>query len=348
MKMFQTPALYTPPAVSGNYMKIKPMKTTRLFAFLIILFSCNFTEKNQEKVFEFFKNDIYKGDFIPLDTILIDLNYNEILDSIFLFKEKEWNDPGDFQKMVISFDSKVKMVFYNTGDWIEKPEFKKVSESKSLLFIDGYAYASSPQNYTIIDINESNPKIVLKKELEIIEIKDINKDGTNEIVGIENYSECYKDFDSISNICTYAPFYVYDYTNDTLVLNEKLTEEYNLENYVGYFGLYDTYSRYEIVMPYYSYRDKVKPFFVNMVGRKLPESSLRLLKEEELFNYTKAELRILRNEIYAFHGYTFDSKDLIEYFETQSWYKPIGKDVIENMNIYEKQNVDLILKLENK
>lgn len=322
------------------------MKTILFFAFLIILSSCNYSEKNQEKTFEFFKNDIYKGDFIPQDTMLIDLNYNNILDSIFFFKEKNWNDPGDFQKMVISFDSKVKMVFYNTGDWIRKPEFKKISESKRLLFIDGYAYASSPQIFTIIDINESNPIVVLKKNIDIVEIKDLNKDGTNEIIGIENYSECYKDFDSISSICTYAPFYVYDYANDSLTLNETLTQEYNLENYVGYFGLYDTYKRYEIVTPNNSHQDKVKPFFVNMIGRKLPESSLRPLKEEELLVYTKAELRILRNEIYAFHGYTFDSQDLIEHFNTQSWYKPIGKEVIENMNKYEKQNINLMLKLE--
>lgn len=323
------------------------MKAIRLFPFLLILLSCNFTEKNQEKVFEFFKNDIYKGDFIPLDTILIDLNGNKRLDSIFLFKEKEWNDPSDFQKMVISFDSKIKMVFYNTEDWIGKPEFKKISESKSLLFINGYAYASSPQTYTIIDINEQHPKIVLKRGFDIVELKDLNNNGSNEIIGFEYYSECYKDFDSISSICSYAPFFVYEYANDTLVLNEKLTEDYNLENYVGYFGLHRN-SRYEIVMPNYNYREKVKPFFVNMIGRKLPESSLRLLKEEELLNFTKAELRLIRNEIYAFHGYTFDNKDLIEYFESKDWYKPISKEVIENMNKFERQNVDLILKLENK
>jgi hypothetical protein len=324
------------------------MKIIRFSALLIILFSCNSIEKNKTTFYEFFKNDIYKGDFIPYDTILIDLNDNKTLDSIFLFKEKKWNDPGDFQKMVISFDNKTKMVFYNTGDWIGKPKFKKISNSKSLLFIDGYAYASSPQTYTIIDIDELNPRIVFKNHLEIVEIKDLNNDGINEIIGFEYYSECYKDYDSISSICSYAPFYVYEYSNDTLALNEGLTEEYNLENYVGYFGLYDKNNRYEIVIPNFNYREKNKPYFLNMIGRKLPESSLRPLKEEELLNYTKAELRIIRNEIYAFHGYIFDSQDLVEYFDSQNWYKPISKEVIENLNKYEKQNIDLILKLENK
>ena len=39
------------------------------------------------------------------------------------------------------------------------------------------------------------------------------------------------------------------------------------------------------------------------------------LDQSDLFWYTKPQLRLLRNAIYAFNGYLFKSPDLIEFFE---------------------------------
>jgi hypothetical protein len=58
-----------------------------------------------------------------------------------------------------------------------------------------------------------------------------------------------------------------------------------------------------------------------------PEASLRRLSMDELSVLNKDELRIMRNAIYARHGYIFNSTDLKSYFSKQSWYVAQYKDV---------------------
>lgn len=77
--------------------------------------------------------------------------------------------------------------------------------------------------------------------------------------------------------------------------------------------------------------------------------SYKLLKETELMGKSKAELRVLRNSLFAKHGYVFRSKDLAEHFETQSWYQKSEKsqaEILEEMNALEKINIQIIQRLE--
>jgi len=59
----------------------------------------------------------------------------------------------------------------------------------------------------------------------------------------------------------------------------------------------------------------------------IPVSNDRLLTEQDLIGFSKADLRIARNEIFARHGYAFNSKDLQQHFAQYSWYQPIGKNI---------------------
>ncbi|KAA0548385.1 YARHG domain-containing protein [Bacillus sp. BGMRC 2118] len=78
----------------------------------------------------------------------------------------------------------------------------------------------------------------------------------------------------------------------------------------------------------------------------LPESHVRRLSEFEISGLTKAELRLARNEIYARHGYVFNSEDLQRYFSAQNWYFPIH--TYDGMlTDIERYNVDLIKKVED-
>ncbi|MDR2809426.1 MAG: YARHG domain-containing protein, partial [Tannerellaceae bacterium] len=72
------------------------------------------------------------------------------------------------------------------------------------------------------------------------------------------------------------------------------------------------------------------------------QPSNHLLAENDLRGLSKAQLRILRNEIYARHGYIFQSKDLQEYFSQQSWYQPRSRDVTHLLTATEKKNVEFI------
>jgi hypothetical protein len=73
-----------------------------------------------------------------------------------------------------------------------------------------------------------------------------------------------------------------------------------------------------------------------------PEASSRLLNEEDVNNFTKEDLEVMRNEIYARHGYSFKDKAMRSYFDTTSWYVPMGIDIRQNLTDLEVQNIDLI------
>ena len=72
------------------------------------------------------------------------------------------------------------------------------------------------------------------------------------------------------------------------------------------------------------------------------ECSSRLIKDYELSGITKADLRLLKNEIFARRGYTFSSKDLKEYFAAFAWYNPLNNNSSIKFTQTEQKNIDLI------
>jgi len=76
--------------------------------------------------------------------------------------------------------------------------------------------------------------------------------------------------------------------------------------------------------------------------------SQQLLTEEDLSSLSQQELKLMRNEIFARHGYIFNSKDLQEYFSKQSWYRPQYTDVSDKLNAIERQNISFIKKYEDE
>lgn len=78
----------------------------------------------------------------------------------------------------------------------------------------------------------------------------------------------------------------------------------------------------------------------------LPDSDRRLLTAEDLQPFTKEQLRIARNEIYARRGWDFQTKAMETYFEQFDWYAPaLGKIQLSHI---EQQNVDFIVKFEKR
>lgn len=77
-----------------------------------------------------------------------------------------------------------------------------------------------------------------------------------------------------------------------------------------------------------------------------PEASQRLLKEEDVNNQPPDVLRIMRNEIYARHGYNFKNKDMRAYFDGQTWYMPWNTDVRALLTATEQKNEKLIKRYE--
>lgn len=79
-----------------------------------------------------------------------------------------------------------------------------------------------------------------------------------------------------------------------------------------------------------------------------PEGSVRYLNEDDVRYKTKYELSIMRNEIFARHGYIFKTnKDMINYFGKLSWYNPQYDDVTKSLSDIENYNIKFIKRYEN-
>ena len=79
---------------------------------------------------------------------------------------------------------------------------------------------------------------------------------------------------------------------------------------------------------------------------KYPQSSSRALTEKDVENLKNEELRMMRNEIYARHGYSFKLADMREHFDKQDWYMPMAIDITSKLTKVEKENAALIKRYE--
>ncbi len=75
---------------------------------------------------------------------------------------------------------------------------------------------------------------------------------------------------------------------------------------------------------------------------KYPEGSKRLLTESDVAGKSTWELKVMKNEIYARHGYIFKNAELKNYFESQPWYKPLYADVTDLLSNIEIENAAFI------
>lgn len=92
---------------------------------------------------------------------------------------------------------------------------------------------------------------------------------------------------------------------------------------------------------------KARKFKYDPNAGQYPKASTKLLKEADVENMRPAELRIMRNEIYARHGYSFTLVDMQKHFATAEWYMPVVLDVKDKLTPVEKKNAELIKRYEN-
>ncbi|MCF0145842.1 MAG: YARHG domain-containing protein [Eubacterium sp.] len=88
----------------------------------------------------------------------------------------------------------------------------------------------------------------------------------------------------------------------------------------------------------------------NTAGMIIPDSSYRMLTYEELNKLSDADLQSAINEIYARHGYIFQSNDILRQYQNYSWYRPTNssmESVYNTFNIVEKSNVELMNTVRN-
>ena len=71
--------------------------------------------------------------------------------------------------------------------------------------------------------------------------------------------------------------------------------------------------------------------------------SLTLLTKKEVENLSKADIYVLRNSIYAKHGYSFKNRQLRAFFDKHEWYIPVHTNIKEELTEIEKNNIKLLL-----
>lgn len=99
-------------------------------------------------------------------------------------------------------------------------------------------------------------------------------------------------------------------------------------------------------------KEQPKETFTNsshpVIGEALFENlSKHRLSGSDLSSFAKSELRILRNSIFAKHGYIFKSEDLKMYFSQFEWYKPEFNNVNHKLNSVEKENIKILKQAED-
>jgi len=89
-------------------------------------------------------------------------------------------------------------------------------------------------------------------------------------------------------------------------------------------------------------------------GGRWPWTSGRLIQPGELAALSPGELELMRNEIYARHGWIFRRPDLRNYFESQPWYRPrsdnayySNRQVEAELSPIERRNLQIIISREN-
>jgi len=75
-------------------------------------------------------------------------------------------------------------------------------------------------------------------------------------------------------------------------------------------------------------------------------ASKNLLTKKEVENLKKGDLLIIRNTIYARHGYSFKNRPLRVFFDAQEWYIPVHTDIKSDLTEIEKKNIELLLRYE--
>ena len=77
-----------------------------------------------------------------------------------------------------------------------------------------------------------------------------------------------------------------------------------------------------------------------------PQSSTKVLTKADVEDFSQKELRVMRSEIYARHGYSFKKRDIREHFDDKDWYMPMAMNIAAQLTPVEKKNEALIKRYE--
>lgn len=87
-------------------------------------------------------------------------------------------------------------------------------------------------------------------------------------------------------------------------------------------------------------------YFTTSADIEKYNASTEIITKEQAANLKKGDLFVLRNAIYARHGFSFKRPDLRMFFDQQEWYVPVNTDIKSELTDIEKKNIELLMRYE--
>lgn len=169
-----------------------------------------------------------------------------------------WSNPGDFTRIHVLVPGQKDFILSNKEGWVKygseeasaSPGIRgvtnllrspyvlalKIAQNRTVLFLLGYSYASSPGSLDVLELSDrGKPTVVLhREELGLKEVRDLDGDGVAEIVGYPCLSQEFAD-----GLLTYDPLNVYRFGTtlaSRAALSLSLSKGYNIKHYYGWAG----------------------------------------------------------------------------------------------------------------
>lgn len=252
---------------------------------------------------------------------------------------------------VISYDSmKIKLAL-STG-WIEKgmSDIDIASQFKDIAFIDYlknklHAQISSKLVTRIVpDYNMSNYPYACYN-VDVVNRSSFDIPGNRYSVKCSFYGTQIEEFEGKDINAGETVNFIYnplclEGMPTAEIMLEELTEDNLLNMYVANGEEYSNY---------FNGSKNVQSKTTTPVESLILKISEEEITENDLVGLSRTELRLLRNSLYAKHGYIFKTKDMIDYFSKQDWYNEITSnmdEVFASFNIFEKNNLNIIQQFE--
>ncbi|MFN8612813.1 MAG: YARHG domain-containing protein [Vulcanimicrobiota bacterium] len=92
--------------------------------------------------------------------------------------------------------------------------------------------------------------------------------------------------------------------------------------------------------------ERGKGEYITPDAAKFNASKVRL-RSQDVENMYRRDLEVMRNAIYARHGYSFQNRQMRVIFDDIDWYIPVSVDVTAELTELEKANIELLKRYEN-
>ncbi len=325
-------------------------------AFVLFSFSCNNLIKNEDAKVE---------DEIISNT---DNKNKTELDSVFneLFKDGEYS-PNEIEKTTTIIHSKDDLI----GNWVGWFRKKEISErgydKRDIHAGEGFGWGRENKICLVIDKIEGNKvaghSVVAGNQREFrgeISVNDTSflieakEPGDNNYDGKFNFYAKKGDYSINGKWKAFKKIEIqereYKLTQKKFMYNAS--QQLSKESYKRYIDWEKGEKEYKKSRNLTEddgeefYRETSEEFV--SATKKIYEinASTAELTKTDVENLTKGDLLIIRNMIYARHGYSFKNRPLRVFFDAQEWYIPVNTDIKKDLTEIEKKNIQLLLKYE--